>query len=211
MKGSCSGSKLELLVWLCGCLVVHNKTVSPRVPCRPICTIAVCLTTRLPGPPHSCRNSHQKASRRGNRPASEAIGTARRKLHSRSAPPSRFRQDDSWQTRVRQQCELEVVCHFQMQVNQEELTFNFGETRDNFGRSLTLVQTFDEINRPLMIRPIVTQNSQSAEWSKAAKKRSFLSIESLADRIQYIVIVYRTMTLAPRSSPLLRSAFFFFV
>jgi len=38
-----------------------------------------------------------------------------------------------------------------------------------------------------MIRPIVTRNSVSAEWSKAAKKRSlamFLSIESLAERIK---------------------------
>lgn len=37
-----------------------------------------------------------------------------------------------------------------------------------------------------MIRLIVTQNSESAEWSKAAKKRTlamFLSIESLAERI----------------------------
>lgn len=155
MKGRCGESKLELLVWLCDCLADHNKTEAARVPCRPICTIAVCLTTALPGPPYvrqviafivhcspnvpqcqkfpsSCIKSfihavtltreHRGEGTQINRPVSEAIATAKSELRSRSAPPSRFRQDGSWQTRVRQQCELEVVCHFQMQVNQEDST-----------------------------------------------------------------------------------------
>lgn len=66
-----------------------------------------------------------------------------------------------------------------------------------------------------MIRLIVTQNSESAEWSKAAKKvpwQCFFPLSLLRNEFQYksVVIVHRTM-LAPRSSPLLRSASVFFV